>query len=63
MADVHDSHGIVVEDGGNVFGREFVGGVADEQASFPNGTVTDHNASVCGRRIRPFHYRWREPLT
>lgn len=46
LPDIHDGHGIVVKDGGNVFRGEFVGGVAYEQACFPNGTVTDHNASV-----------------
>lgn len=38
---VHYRDGIVVEDGGNVFRRELVGGIADEQARLTDGTVTD----------------------
>lgn len=43
---LHNSHSIVVEDGRNIFRWEFVGGVADEQASLADGTVTDNNASA-----------------
>ena len=34
----------VVEDGRNVFAREGVGSVADEQASLADGTITDNDA-------------------
>lgn len=44
--DSHDSNGIVVEDGRDVFGWELVGCVGDEEARFAHGTVTDDNASV-----------------
>ena len=45
---VHDSNSVVVEDSGNIFGREFVGGVADEQAGLANSTVTNDNTSGSG---------------
>lgn len=44
-ADSHYGDGIVVEDGRNVFGREFVGGIADEETSLANGSITDNDAS------------------
>lgn len=45
ILDLHDSNGIIVEYSGNVFRGEFVGGVADQQACFPNRTVADHHTS------------------
>jgi hypothetical protein len=42
---LHDGDCIVIENRGYVFGREFVGSVADEQASLANRTVTDHDTS------------------
>lgn len=42
--DSHHGHGIVIEDGGNVFGGELVGGVADKEACLAHGTVTDDHA-------------------
>lgn len=41
--DLHHGHGVVVEDGGDIFGGELVGCVGDEQASLTHGTVTDHD--------------------
>jgi hypothetical protein len=41
----HDCDSIVVEDGGDVFRREFVGCVTDEKAGLADGTVTNDNAS------------------
>ena len=41
----HDSNGIVVKDGRDVFGREFVRCVGNQEARFTNSTVTDDNAS------------------
>jgi hypothetical protein len=43
---LHDGDGIVVEDGGHVFGWELVRGVADQQARLPHGTVPNDNASA-----------------
>lgn len=49
--DLHDRYGIVVEDGGHVFGRKLIGGVADEKTGLANSTVSDHNTSgVAGIR-------------
>jgi len=42
----HDGNGVVVEHGGNIFRGEFVSRVADEEACFANGTVTDDNTSI-----------------
>jgi len=42
---LHYRDGIVIEDGRDVFGREFVGRVADEQAGLADSTVTDNDAS------------------
>jgi hypothetical protein len=44
--DSHDGDSIVVKDGWDIFGRELVGCVGDEQARFAHGTVTDDNAPV-----------------
>ena len=44
--DSHNSNCIVVEDGRDVFGGEFVCRVADEKAGLANGTVTDDYTSV-----------------
>jgi hypothetical protein len=44
--DIHDGDGIVIEDGRDVFGGEFVGGVADEETCLSHGTVTDDNAPM-----------------
>lgn len=43
---VHHRDGIVVEYGRNIFRRELVGCVADEQARLPDGTVTDNDTPV-----------------
>lgn len=45
---VHDGDSVVVKDGRNIFGRELVGGVANEQAGLPNSTVTDDNTPGSG---------------
>lgn len=44
--DSHDSDGVIVEDSGDVFRREFVGGITDKQACFSDCTVAHHHASV-----------------
>lgn len=41
----HYRNGIVIKDRRNIFGGEFVGGVADEKARLANSTVADDNAS------------------
>lgn len=40
----HNGHGVVVEDGGDIFRGELVRGVADEQTCLADGTVTDDDA-------------------
>ena len=41
--DLHDSHGIVVKDSRNIFGRKLVGCVGDEQTGLSDGTVPHHD--------------------
>lgn len=43
---LHDCDGVVVEDCGDIFGGELVGGVTDEETCLSDRTVTDDNASV-----------------
>ena len=43
--DLHDSDGIVVKDGGDVFGGELVGRVADQETCLPDSTVANDDAS------------------
>ena len=43
---LHDRNRIIVEHSGDVFGREFVRGVTDKEACFPDGTITDHHAPM-----------------
>lgn len=43
---VHDCDGIVVEDCRDVFRRELVRGIANEQAGLAYSTVSDDNASI-----------------
>ena len=40
-SNLHDSNGIIVEDGGDVLGGELVGGVGNQQAGLADGTVTN----------------------
>lgn len=40
----HYRDSIVIKDGGDVFGRELVGGVTDEKTCLANSTVADDNA-------------------
>jgi hypothetical protein len=44
----HDSHGIVIEDCGNVFRGKLVRGVADEETCLADRTVADDDAPVEG---------------
>jgi hypothetical protein len=37
----HNGHGVVVEDGGNIFRGELVGGIADEETSLADCTIAD----------------------
>jgi hypothetical protein len=46
LRNVHDCNGIVIEHGGNVFGGELVGSVADEKTSLANCTVSNNDTSV-----------------
>ena len=42
----HDCDSIVVEDGRDIFGGEFVCRIADEETCLADGTVTDHHAPI-----------------
>jgi hypothetical protein len=42
----HDSNGIVIEDGRDIFGGELVGRVTDEKASLAHSTITDNHTSI-----------------
>lgn len=42
----HHSDCIIVEHGGNIFGRELIRCVRDKKASLPHSTITDHDTSV-----------------
>jgi hypothetical protein len=44
----HDSHGVVVENCGNVFRGKLVRGVADEQTCLADSTVADDDTPVEG---------------
>lgn len=44
-ADSHNSNSIVIKDSRNIFGREFVGGVANQEACLSDRTVSNHDAS------------------
>ena len=44
--DLHNGHGIVVKDGGDIFRGELVCRVAYEEASLADSTVTDYDASA-----------------
>jgi hypothetical protein len=48
--DLHDSNCIIVKDSRDVFGREFVCCVADEETSLAHRTVTDDHASITAPR-------------
>jgi hypothetical protein len=41
----HDSNGIVIEDGRDIFGGEFVGRVTDEETCLAHSTITDNHTS------------------
>jgi hypothetical protein len=41
----HDSNGIVIEDGWDIFGGEFVGCVTDEETGLAHSTITDNHTS------------------
>lgn len=43
----HDGHGVVVKDGGDVFGGEFVGRVGNQETRFADGTISHDNAFDC----------------
>lgn len=43
---LHDGHRIVIKNSRHILRWEFVGGVADQEASFTHRTVTNNDASV-----------------
>lgn len=44
-ADSHNSNSIVIKDSRDIFGREFVGGVANQEARLSDRTISNHDAS------------------
>jgi hypothetical protein len=42
----HNGNGIVIEDGRDIFGGEFVGRVTDEETSLAHSTITDNHTST-----------------
>lgn len=44
MGGSHNSDGVVVEDRWDIFGRELIRGVADEETCFADSTVTNDDA-------------------
>ena len=47
---LHYSHGVVVEDAGNIYRRELAGSVRDEQAGLSHFTVSDYDTP--GEKIK-----------
>lgn len=47
-SNLHDSHGVVVKDGGDIFRGELVGCVGDEQTGLSDSTVPHHDTSAVG---------------
>jgi hypothetical protein len=45
---LHHSHSVVVKDGGNIFRRELVGCVGDEQTGLSDSTVPHYDTSAVG---------------
>lgn len=43
---LHDCDSVIVEDCGDIFGGELVGGIADEETCLSDRTVTNDNASA-----------------
>lgn len=48
---LHDSHGVIVENGWNVLARELIGRIGDKETRFANGSITDYNTSVRRQRL------------
>lgn len=46
----HHCHGVIIENGRDIFGREFIRGVGDEQASLAYSTVTDNDTPIDRRK-------------
>ena len=51
---LHDSNGIVIEDGRNVFRWEFVRGVGDQEAGLSDSTITDDDTPEQGLALSRF---------
>jgi len=43
----HYRHCVIVENSGNIFRGEFVGGVGDQETGLSNGTITNNDALYC----------------
>jgi hypothetical protein len=54
MGSSHYSDGVVVEDRGDIFGGELVGGVADEKTCLADSTVADDDTPVGERTVNDF---------
>ena len=46
VQDSHHSDCIIVEHGGDIFGREFIGRIGDKEACLPHSTIADNDTSV-----------------
>jgi hypothetical protein len=46
VSDLHDGYGIIVKDGRDIFGGEFVGGIADEKTGLAYGTIAHDHTST-----------------
>jgi hypothetical protein len=44
--DLHNSNRIVIEDSRDIFGREFVRSIGDEETGLSNRTITDDHTSI-----------------
>ena len=51
VQDSHHGDCIIVEHGGNIFGREFIRRIRDKEASLPHSTITDNDTSVRLSRV------------
>jgi hypothetical protein len=63
----HDSDGIIVEDGRDIFRRELIGGITDEKTCLSNRTIAhDHTSEEIkisrrfkSTRVRSWLTEWR----
>ena len=51
VQDSHHGDCIIVEYGGNIFGRKFIRCIRDKEASLPHSTITNNDTSVRLSRV------------